>query len=350
MLIACPSCATPYEIDASVIGAKGRSVRCVRCKSVWFTPPPAATAVAAREPEPAMQGAQAGRPPAADAAAEEAVAAFRSELGAEAQAGMATDHPAGPQQGAGEAPNAGGTGAEDAGPPLAEESVEPDRPADTTETQAAGPPADAPAVALADIPIPVEDAPPLAPTDDDGIDAPTDTREIENGREDIESVARRRSRSAERRRRGRRAGWLPGIILALAAVCLAVLGWRKDIARHMPQLASFYASIGLAVNLRGLEFTELKAGSETHDGVPVLLVEGVIVNTVSVPVEVPRLRFALRNDAGSEVYAWTAMPTQSALEPGGRLPFRSRLASPPKDGHDVQVRFFTRHDVQAGSR
>jgi len=82
---------------------------------------------------------------------------------------------------------------------------------------------------------------------------------------------------------------------------------------------------------------------------PVLVVEGVIVNTVSIPVEVPRLRFALRNDAGSEVYAWTAMPTQSALEPGGRLPFRSRLASPPKDGHDVQVRFFTRHDVQAGS-
>ena len=32
------------------------------------------------------------------------------------------------------------------------------------------------------------------------------------------------------------------------------------------------------------------------------------------------------------------------------MPFRSRLASPPADGHDVQVRFFTRRDAVAGLR
>jgi hypothetical protein len=140
------------------------------------------------------------------------------------------------------------------------------------------------------------------------------------------------------------------LILVLAALCATLLGWRKDIVRHVPQLASFYASIGLPVNLRGLAFTDVKLRSEMHDGVPVLLVEGTIVSTVSTPVEVPRLRFALRNAAGAEVYAWTAMPTQSVLEPGGKLPFRSRLASPPKDGHGLQVRFFTRRDVVSDSR
>jgi hypothetical protein len=115
-------------------------------------------------------------------------------------------------------------------------------------------------------------------------------------------------------------------------------------------MASFYASFGMPVNLRGLEFTDLKISNETHDGVPVLVVEGIIVSTASMPVDVPRLRFALRSASGAEVYAWTALPTETVLEPGQRLPFRSRLASPPAEGHDVQVRFFNRRDAAAGLR
>jgi hypothetical protein len=38
------------------------------------------------------------------------------------------------------------------------------------------------------------------------------------------------------------------------------------------------------------------------------------------------------------------------LEPGYKLAFRSRLASPPAGSHNVQVRFFTRHDAVAGLR
>ena len=35
MLIVCPNCATSYRIEPSSLGAAGRSVRCVRCRSVW---------------------------------------------------------------------------------------------------------------------------------------------------------------------------------------------------------------------------------------------------------------------------------------------------------------------------
>jgi hypothetical protein len=104
------------------------------------------------------------------------------------------------------------------------------------------------------------------------------------------------------------------------------------------------------VNLRGLIFNDVKISNETHDGVPVLVVEGAIISTVNVPVDLPRIRFALRNAAGAEVYSWTAQPSQPVLEPGEVLPFRSRLASPPADGHDLQVRFFTRRDVAGGAR
>ena len=36
MLIVCPNCATSYQVEPSSLGATGRSVRCVRCKKVWF--------------------------------------------------------------------------------------------------------------------------------------------------------------------------------------------------------------------------------------------------------------------------------------------------------------------------
>jgi hypothetical protein len=67
-------------------------------------------------------------------------------------------------------------------------------------------------------------------------------------------------------------------------------------------------------------------------------------------VDVPRIRFAVQNAAGHEVYTWTAVPSQPVLEAGARLPFKSRLASPPADAHNIAVRFFTRRDAMAGLR
>ena len=76
----------------------------------------------------------------------------------------------------------------------------------------------------------------------------------------------------------------------------------------------------------------------------VLVVEGTIVNLTPRTLEVPRLRFGLRNGSGHEVYAWTALPSKTLLGSGDGLPFRSRLASPPADGRDVIVRFFSRRE------
>ena len=215
---------------------------------------------------------------------------------------------------------------------------------------AASAPAEAPPVALSDIPIPVDDAPPLVPAAD-GEAPPVPAAEIDNGPPDIESVAARRARAAARKRRNR---WrripLPVAIVALIAISGGLLSWRKDVVRYVPQLASFYSAIGMPVNLRGLAFTDLKIGNEIHDGVPVLVVEGLIVSMVSTPVEIPRIRFALRNATGAEVYSWTAQPPQPVLGAFETLPFRSRLASPPAEGHDIQVRFFTRRDAVAGLR
>jgi hypothetical protein len=84
--------------------------------------------------------------------------------------------------------------------------------------------------------------------------------------------------------------------------------------------------------------------------VPVLTVEGTIVSQSSNPIEVPSMRFAVRNATGQEIYAWTSKPTRSILEPGQKLPFRSRLASPPADASDVLVRFVTAGDTPVAEK
>jgi len=99
------------------------------------------------------------------------------------------------------------------------------------------------------------------------------------------------------------------------------------------------------VNLRGLEFENIKTSREIHDGVPVMVVEGEIVSVSRKAVDVPRLRFGVRNGLGAEIYNWTAMPSRTIAASGDRVPFRSRLASPPAETHDISVRFYTRRDA-----
>jgi predicted Zn finger-like uncharacterized protein len=315
MQIVCPNCTTSYQIADTAVGKTGRSVRCVRCQTVWQVPPPVT----------ATPGATPG--------ADETVAAFSAELGARPAAPASAPAPPPPapppSEGLPEEPSLG-------------ELIRTTAFEETAD--AAGAPDEAPAMALADIPSPVEESPPLVP-------APpvTDVTSLDDsGPPDIESVAARRARAAARKRRSRLRVPLPVAIVALVTLSVALLGWRRDVVRYAPQLASFYSAIGLPVNLRGLSFADLKIGSEIHDGVPVLVIEGMIVSMVSRPVDVPRLRFALRSATGAEVYAWTAQPSQPVLDPFEAMPFRSRLASPPAEGHDIQVRFFTRRDAVAG--
>ena len=137
-------------------------------------------------------------------------------------------------------------------------------------------------------------------------------------------------------------------MLAIAAVGL--LFWRTSIVRLAPQAASFYAAIGLPVNLRGAVFEDVRIVQEMHEGIPVLVIEGRIVSTVNKPVEAQRLRFSLRDASGKEIYSWTALPSRSIIEAGDSVPFRSRLASPPAVGRDVVVRFFNRRDTAMAGR
>src|SRR6476660_696517 len=86
----------------------------------------------------------------------------------------------------------------------------------------------------------------------------------------------------------------------------AIIGWRADLVRAMPQTATFYARLGLPVNVRGLRFDRVAATAEWRDGKPVLIVKGEISNDTSMAEEVPRLRLVVRNSEHQEIRFWDA--------------------------------------------
>ncbi|TWB90650.1 putative Zn finger-like uncharacterized protein [Bradyrhizobium macuxiense] len=285
MHIVCPHCTTSYAINPATLGEAGRTVRCSRCREVWLARPE--DAIGATAPTLAYEAAG-------------------SNLAAEWEA-----------MGREEA---------DETPVVESPSISADLPEEGDAATAW------PAVAEAD-----------AAAHADGQDATGKRRFRLPGFPRLFRLP-----SLPRIPFMPAIGALPTTCAAMAALIIALFVWRNDVVRLLPQTALFYKMVGLDVNLRGLAFKDLKITNETVDGKPVLVIEGMIVGQTRKPVELPRLRFSVRDAQGAEIYAWNAVLEQPVLKPGERAFFKSRLASPPPEGRNIDVRFFNKHDLTGG--
>jgi predicted Zn finger-like uncharacterized protein len=289
MHIICTHCTTSYAIDLATLGVAGRTVRCSRCKEVWLARPEDATEIAAPAPAMAAAGGQAGN---TDAAAE--WDALAREDGQEQDTPIVDSPPI-----SGDWPDGEGSS-------QATESDWPSAARQEQEAHAAGP----------------------------------------RGRSWFPELF---ERPAPARASGKPFVSLSALCAAMGALVLALTIWRVDVVRLMPQTAAFYKTLGLDVNLRGLLFKDMKITTETVEGKPVLLIEGVIVGEARKPVELPRLRFSIRDAQGAEIYAWNTVLEQTVLKPGEAAWFKSRLASPPPEGRNIDVRFFSKRDIARGN-
>jgi predicted Zn finger-like uncharacterized protein len=289
MHIICPHCTTSYAINPSTLGAAGRTVRCSRCKKVWLARSEDAVLTQALVPSMAGGG---------DPAPNSAITPGRS----------------GP---------AGGDHEQDHKTPVVE-------------------------------------SPPISaewPADGEGPGNREPNRPPVARHEVQDTVAVRASKPSLLRRLkpsfslsppAMPAVSLTTVCAAMGALVLALVMWRTDVVRLLPQTAAFYNMVGFEVNLRGLVFKDVKVTSESVEGKQVLVIEGVILGQAKKPVELPRLRFSVRDAQGAEIYAWNAVLEQAVLKPGEKAWFKSRLASPPPEGRDIDVRFFNKRDIAAG--
>lgn len=283
MHIVCPHCTTSYAVNPATFGTSGRTVRCARCKETWRAQPE--NLARAEALAPAM---------AAEPSEKEDLSAW----------GLSSD--------------------------AVDDNAHDDRGENT-------PLVESPSISSSMPAYPPEDASWTALSQDD-VQAASPA-----------SAPKRGSRLGRLKMRPRKFGVSLGSACAgMAALVMALIFWRGDVVRLLPQTAAFYKMVGLNVNLRNLSFKDVKVSSETVDGKPVLVIEGVIVGEGrKQQIELPRLRFIVRDEKGTEIYAWNALLDQTAIKPGESAWFRSRLASPPADARSIDVRFYNKHDIGA---
>lgn len=304
MRITCPTCGTSYGINSASLGPEGRIVRCARCKEVWHVAPDEDAAPAAHV----------------------------------ADVARAHPHDGGARGGA-----AGRTHADyedDGAPAVHDEDAAFHGHADASDA----PHVDSPSIAGD-----WHEAEAAAPDPADAHDA-----EIHRPTFGSKPAKPAKRRPAWLRLPSVNLPWLPRVSLptavtVMAAMTVALLVWRADIVRLMPQTADFYKLVGFGVNLRGLDITNVKTTTETVDGRQVIVIEGTVVGVGRAAAEIPRLRFIVRDARGADLYAWNAVIEQPSLRPGEKAWFRSRLASPPAEAREIVVRFFHRRDVGSGA-
>lgn len=307
MKITCPNCSTTYEVGATSIAPEGRDVRCSRCGTTWHIEGETNAAIADAWEEEALSD---------DFDDEEMDAPLSRADSDDEEVASEPD------------PNwAFSAEDEDEDQPVGSGSD------DDWETE----------IGLKD---PVADRGAYE-TDGNGGDAePLPVADLETAAERTRKRRQRKgsARKAARYRVSPQMRAAMGLILFAGSIVLSVamITLREPIVRAAPNLADLYAYIGMEVNLRGLEFRDLRTFREYEKGAPVLIVEGTVENVRTNSAYVPAIRLALRSGDAQEIYAWTVEPRQLRLRAGQSMRFSTRLASPPDVASDVMLRFTDR--------
>jgi predicted Zn finger-like uncharacterized protein len=289
MLITCPSCASEYMLDPEKIGAEGRRVRCIQCKTVW---------TAQKPPVEIDQWDQ--LPAAEDSLPQERV--LEDTFGFTPATNAASVSDAAWEEAA--------QGEHDVAAALFNtvHQAEPDL------QQIA---ADAP-----------EPAPAIPRT------APDKSRKRPAG----EHKAAKPPSAWMQRALGALASPAAITFLGLSIITLGILK-RETVVTAAPSLAGLFEMVGLPTNIRGVHFENITSETLTSGTDRFLVIEGVIAGARKERVQIPQIELVVRDAQAKPLYTWAVEPPRSSLIPGDTMRFRARLASPPENGHDVMVRF-----------
>ncbi|WP_150523238.1 MJ0042-type zinc finger domain-containing protein [Roseibium sediminis] len=299
MKIKCPECRTSYDIKAEALGSEGRSVKCAKCGNRWFVSP---SDEADKVDEP-----------------EEKVVA---DTDAWARDSIAEDTPAEDDNGYEDADDYT-SNVEIPTPDMA--AFEADTVAEETDV----------------------DPEPSGEGDEqpEGIEASAHRPKVKVNPEKFKKKRFQKVAQFTQSLNLKRVGSL-SVLVGSILLCVMVVSFRSTIVRQAPDLASFFQMIGLEVNLRGLEFSDLRTFSEVDGGKQVLVVEGTIRNILDDTNQLPAIRLSIRGSDLREIYAWTVEPRTRVLNPRDETRFRTILTDPPSGATDIQVRFIDRDKRQ----
>ena len=280
MIITCPECETRYTVKAAAFKAPGRKVRCASCGNEWFQAPPEDAPKPVEIEEPAE-----------DAAA--------SPAGAETQPDTQLDTEPDPVPDPGSEPDVAAGETAEAAPAAAKPVITRPAPADDTPPM------------VEEEFAPETDLPPAAPSAFDA--TPKTSRAV-------------------------LFGWV-GLIVFVTAFFGSLAAFRGDVARYWPATASLYNAVGLPVAQQNIGLRNINKETTVENGLTVLSITGEIVNTGEKRGAVPRVRVALRDREGLELYHYFFALPEAELAPGASADFITRLSSPPAAADHLVLRF-----------
>lgn len=291
MIITCPNCQTKYQLAQNAIGSAGRKVQCAQCQQSWNAKPEPDEPL----PKPKLVAETAPKKPdvpkddpAVDAAAEAALdAAFEAEEAAKAA--------------------------------KAEKAAK-----TQIKTQTNNSAEEAPESAAASKPKANQEA-----LDDDGA--------LDHKRHAMlrrHAIFRKKLPLGRIRKNAR--------MLALGLLVFVIGGGllaRTEIVRQVPDMAGFYAAIGLPVNVNGLEFINVETLRSMQNGVDVMVVTGQVLNISGRQTSVPPIAVSIHDEEGNSVYSWNVTPLMQVVAPNDTIEFEARLNSAPVGAQTIRLTF-----------
>jgi hypothetical protein len=140
------------------------------------------------------------------------------------------------------------------------------------------------------------------------------------------------------RARSRSMAAIFALVALVAGLPLLFFTIREEVVKLWPESASLYEWLGMPVNARGFKIIATHS-QELNNTVPVISIKGQIINETDRELAVPKIRLAVRDQRGRELYHWTVLADQQRLGPREEGTFSARLESPPPEAADLEVRF-----------
>ncbi len=91
--------------------------------------------------------------------------------------------------------------------------------------------------------------------------------------------------------------------------------------------------------LAGLSFAHITTKVGSEGGETTLLIEGEIQSDSDRRKSLPPIQFTMRDGTENTIFQWMIPAPATTIVKGEPIPFKARLASPPRDGKDIRIRF-----------
>jgi len=170
--------------------------------------------------------------------------------------------------------------------------------------------------------------------------APSESKaSIDAGSASAASIRDNADRSRARRRLfGVSMIWVVTLAL-LAAFALAAYIFRQPIVERFPSTSTIYKSFGIDVARSGLTFQSVQSRSAIVEGVPTLIVDGVVQNLTADRIMAKSVLLSLHNAGGDELTRWIVELPKPSLDGKAKRDFVTSYPNPPIDASILRYRF-----------